>query len=268
MRHVVIAVLFLLGALPAQAQALWVGNWYRVPEASRRSVHSFRLTVRPDGALRYDDGGAVLVIAASGKATPEPFLPKASILTLDLTPTSFSYQEMVDGRPVVRIEERLSADETRLIGRRVSIATDGRERAEETEAVRVGAGYGLAGRWRALPSVPGGAGSTVQQPASPFWVITHDAAGSTVWTIPRTGEVLQGIADGRHRDAVDGLRLAGRTYTLKAVSPRHLRWSFYETGHLIEQADERLSADGKRWTDLIWKVGYPREKDRFVYRRE
>ncbi len=81
----------------AQAQALWVGNWFRVPETSRRSAHSFTLAVQPGGALRYDDGGDVLVLASGSEPTAEPFQPNASILASKLTPVSFSYEEIVAG---------------------------------------------------------------------------------------------------------------------------------------------------------------------------
>lgn len=257
----------LLGASTAQAQSLWVGNWIRVPEASRRSPHSFTLAVQPGGALRYDNGGDVLVLASGSEPTPKPFQPNASIRTTELTPVSFSYEEIVAEKAIARLEERLSADGQRLIGRRVSIANDGRERAREVLAVRVGRGHGLTGRWRELPPPRANGGSTLPPPASPFWVITQDAAGEMTWTIPATGEVLRGAANGQLYPVSGALQLPGRTFTLKALSPRHLLWSFYENGHLVEHAEELLSADGKLWTDLIWKPAYPDEKDRFVYRR-
>lgn len=252
----------------AQTQALWVGKWFSVPEASRRSAHSFTLAELPLGGLRYDNGGEVLILTRDAGPVPEPFLPSASIVTDKLTPTSFRFEEIVSGKAIRRVEEQLSPDGTRLVGQRTLIDADGRESARAVEALRVGPGRGLAGRWRQLaPPRTAGLASPLGPP-EPFWIIDQNAQGVMTWTIPQTGEVLKGKADGRPYPMGGTLALPGRTFTLKALSPRHLFWSFYDNGHLTEHAEERLSADGKLWIDLIWRPGHSKEKDRLVYRKK
>ncbi len=132
------------------------------------------------------------------------------------------------------MEEQLSADGKRLIGRRISIANDGREKVREVVAVRVASGRGLVGRWLELPPPRRNGGSALLRPGLPFWIIRQDVAGVTTWTIPQTGEILKGAADGRLYPVSGGIELPGRFFMLKMLSPRHLLWSFYENGHLIE----------------------------------
>lgn len=251
----------------AAAQSAWVGRWFYVPEASRRSANSFTLAVLPGGRLRFDAGWEAFILGPGGRSRSELLHPATSVRTEMLTPASFRYVKEVDGHPVERVEQRLTSDGTRLLGHVTSIDDDGRESKHDIVSSRVGSGKGLPGTWRELPPEH----DTVREAArsgtpQPYWIISQDAAGVMTWRVVPTGEVLTGSADGKQHPSA-GPHRAGQSFSIKVLSPRHLQFFIYDNGHLIEQTDESLSADGKRWTDLLWTPAHPDEKDRLVYRR-
>lgn len=252
----------------ALARSPWVGRWFYVAEESRRSPVSFTLSALPGSRLRFDDGSKAFILASAGRPSPELLQPAASVRTEVLTRTALRYVEFIAGQPVERVEQRLSPDGTRLVGRRTSIGQDGREDGHAIVSLRVGSGTGLAGTWREQPP----ARDTVRENAShaprqPYWIISEDTAGIMTWRVVPTGEVLKGAVDGRRYPSAGPRQPAARSFSIKVLSPRHLQFFIYDGNHLVTRTDETLSSDGRRWTDLIWTPAHPDEKDRLVYRR-
>lgn len=246
------------------AQSLWVGRWFYVPEASRRSPSSLTLTALPNGRLRFEASWGAFILDPSGKLTPELTHPTTLVRTEMLTPSTFRYVEFNGGRPVERVEARLSADGTQLRTHVTSFGDDGRKTEHDTVSLRVGSGRGLAGRWRELPPKHDAVREGLAQP---YWVISEDASRVMTWRVVPTGELLVGQADDRQHPSA-GPGREGQSFRIKVLGPRHLQFYIYDTGHLIAQTDEQLSADGKRWTDLIWSPTHREEKDRLIYRRQ
>jgi hypothetical protein len=261
-----IAALTLTSAAPIRSP--WVGRWFYVAEESRHSPVSFTFDALSGGRIRFDDGSKAFILAPGGKSTPELLQPAASVRTEVLTPTFLRYVEVIKGHSVERVEQRLSPDHSRLIGRRTSIGQDGRESGHDLVSLRVGSGEGLAGIWREQPPAHVALrDNSSRSPRQPYWTISQDAAGTMTWRVIATGEVLRGKADGKRYASIGPRQPAGRNFSIKVFGPRHLAFFIYDHGHLITQTDETLSADGRRWTDLIWTPAHPDEKDRLVYRR-
>ena len=245
-----------------------MGRWFYVAEESRRSPVSFTLSALSGHRFRIDDGSKAFILASGGKSTPELLQPAASVRTEVLTPTFLRYVEVIRGSPVERVEQRLSPDGTRLLGRRTSIGEDGREDGHDIVSLRVGSGKGLAGTWREQPPAHDAVRERPSHtPRQPYWIISQDAAGIMTWRVVASGEVLKGAADGRRYPSAGPRQPAGRSVSIRALGPRHLQFLIYDNGHLVTRTDETLSADGRRWTDLIWTPAHPDEKDRLVYRR-
>lgn len=255
--------LFPLFVSPALARSPWDGRWFLSPSRSHMSDHSFTLRKLADGLWRYDDGFAIYLFKTDGKAWPEPLEPTLTITARQPDPRSLDFTESGWGRPLQRFHKAVSADGSRLTGTHADVSPDGSTQNSPVIDVREGPGAGLEGTWRELAAHA----SPAAPQTHPNWVITSAGDGTMTWKLLATGEVLTGKPDGRARPDHGPQQPPGATFYWEYVSNRQIEFYYLDNGHLSERATERLSQDGKTWTDTVWTPAYPDEKDIRVYER-
>ena len=79
-------------------------------------------------------------------------------------------------------------------------------------------------------------------------------------SIPSSGELIRGKADGKARSLTGPLQPVGRTFTWKQTSPLRIEFRARDNGHLVETAIETLAPDGNTFTDTFWEPGHEDEK--------
>jgi len=168
----------------------WDGRWFYDPAASTVPSHTYTLQKLSNGSWRRDDGDSSFTFAPDGKphAGSEP---GTTITVTRLDRTNFDFVEAESDGRTTRHHQQLSADAATITDKILRVYATGEQAENQWTCVRVGAGIGFEGRWKALEKLfvtPG-----------PFWVITSSPDGTMTWSIPRTGEVIQGKADGRSR---------------------------------------------------------------------
>ncbi len=264
MHRLPLCCLFLLIAGPALAKSPWDGQWFLVPSKSHASDHSFTLRKFADGIWRYDDGSSIYLFKTDGKAWPEPLEPDFTIAARQPDPRTLDFTESGAGKPIQRFHKAVSADGSRLVGTHTDISLDGTAHSNPTTDLREGPGAGLEGTWRELG---GKSASSQSQPAPPDWTITSTRDGEMTWKLLATGEVLTGKLDGRARPDHGPQQPSGASFYWERVSDRQIEFYYLDSGHLSERATERLSEDGKTWTDTVWIPAYPDQKSIRVYQR-
>lgn len=259
----------LLISSPLFAATPWEGEWFLIPEKSSLSGHSFTLTKVAGGMWRYDDGSIIYLFKTDGKDYPEPLDPTLLIAARQSNPGTLELTESRSGKTVQRLSKSVSADRSRLVSIRTSVSRAGREHTESAIDIREGVGSGLEGTWRELASSAESPAASAHPatPRQPFWVITSGHADEMTWQIPATGEMLTGKLDGQARPAHGPQVPAGETFSWEAISDKQIEFYYFVNGHLVERATERMSDDGKTWSDTLWAPAYPAEKDVRVFER-
>jgi hypothetical protein len=238
----------------------WDGRWFYDTAASTVPSHTYTLQKLSNGSWRRDDGDSSFEVAPDGKSHLESG-SGVSITVTRLDTTNFDYVEVDPEGATTRHHQQLSADSATITDRFLRVYATGKQLENETTSVRVGKGSGFEGRWKTMPKpfVP---------PPGPYWVITSSPDGTMTWTIPFTGEVIQGKADGQSRAiAMAGIPSA-TTFIWKQPSPDRLEFYASEKGALVEIAIETLSQDGKTFTDTLWSPSHEDEKRISVYRKQ
>jgi len=257
-----IGVFVLVSAMGARAYASgpWDGRWFYDSSMSQVPSHAYALSKGANGSWKHDDGDSSFEFALDGKPHPESEAG-LSITVRVLDATDFNYVEASSTGATAQHRQHLSADSMTITDKVSQVNAKGHKAEDERTAVRIGGGSGFEGRWKTMPKpyIP---------PAGPFWIISSSTDGMMAWTIPYTGELIQGKADGQSRSITGPGIPAGTTFVWKQPSADRIEFYASEDGRLVEIAIETLSADGKTFTDTLWPIGHEDEKRVSVYRKE
>jgi len=73
-------------------------------------------------------------------------------------------------------------------------------------------------------------------PVGPFWIISSSQDGTMTWSVPYTGEVIHGKADGQSRPITGPQIPPGITFVWKRISTNRLEFYASKDGRLVERA--------------------------------
>jgi hypothetical protein len=260
MRKLAVALaLVLLSAIPAiAAENQFVGTWKLDLAKSNFVGDTFTYTQLQNGMMHFSDGSAVNAdFGLDGKDYPDPF--GQTISWKSAGDNVWNTVSKMNGKVLSEGHVELSDGGNTLTIKDHGTKPDGSSFNDETVYKRVGAGSGLAGKWRS---------TKVNISAPNTYVVSAPSAGAVRWEIPEYKEVVEGKTDGSDLPLSGPTAPKGLTLSIKMMGPKKLEYSVKLNGKTIAMATQTLSADGKTITETSWSPGKESEKQTAVYTKQ
>jgi len=257
MKRLLLACAFI--ALPSLAavgaEVPWAGTWKLDVAKSHQTGEAVSFSKRPDGLIRYSDGTALRYdFRVDGKEYKTYSNRTATWTAVGRHAWNTVIKE--DGIVVKEGRRELSPDEKTLTLTIAGRLPDGSPMTNVLTYARASGDSGLLGKWHSTKS---------EFSAPDIVVISSPSPGVLRVELPTYRYVAEGKTDGTEFSPSGPMVSAGRTTSMKRLSPNKLSYINKLDGKPDSYSIQSIAPDGKSFTEVSWNAGTPSKKTTSVY---